>query len=143
MDTLLLNANWDLSVDADNNIALATDAYAIAQDVASAARTFLGEVWYNNNLGVPYLPLPLSGVVPTAAILGQRPSIPYTKAQLIAAGMTVPGVAAIKAFLTGPDLRTRALGGQLQITSTTGAFAVTGGPLQSGGIPWYVSAVSS
>lgn len=142
MNTLLLSTSWDLSVDDSGNIAMATGAYAIAQDVATACRTFQGECWYNRNLGVLYLPQPLSNVSPPASILGQRPSIPYLKAQLIAAGLTVPGTVAIKAFLTGPDLKTRTVGGQLQITDDTGTLSVTGGPLQAGGVPWYVQSTS-
>ena len=40
--TLLLDqTEWDLVLDASGNIALASPPYALAQDVASAVRTFL------------------------------------------------------------------------------------------------------
>ena len=41
MNTLLLDlTNWDLLVDASGNIAVASDPYSVAQDVASAVRVF-------------------------------------------------------------------------------------------------------
>ena len=45
--------DWDLCVDTSGNIALATEPYAIAQDVASACKTFLGECWYDTTYGIP------------------------------------------------------------------------------------------
>lgn len=55
MNTLYLTTdNWDLAVDANHNIALATDEYALAQDVASECKLFLGEFRYDTTKGVPY-----------------------------------------------------------------------------------------
>lgn len=133
MDTLLLTTAWDLTTDAQGDIALATGHYAVAQDVASAVRTFQGEVWYDTTAGVPYL----------QSILGKRPPLGFVKAKLIAAGLTVPTVAKIVCFLTGPGVD-RQLGGQLQIYNADGVLAalVTATTFQ-GGLPYYVSAVSS
>ena len=130
MDTLLLDDKWDLPVIDGNLFVVATGSLAIAQDVATAERTFLKECWYNWNLGVDWL-----------SILGKRPSIQYVKNQLIAVGMTVPGVVGIVCYLTGPGTD-RKISGQLQITDNTGAVSVVGGPLQAGVAPWYVQAVS-
>jgi hypothetical protein len=81
--TLLLDAAiWDLVMDASRNIALAAPPYAVAQDVASAARTFFGEVYYDTTIGVPYF----------AQILGQTPPVPVFEAYEVAAALTVPGV---------------------------------------------------
>ena len=55
MNTLYLTTDdWDLAVDANHNIALATDEYALAQDVASECKLFLGEFRYDTTKGVPY-----------------------------------------------------------------------------------------
>ena len=55
MNTLLLDTvAWDLVLDSNGNIALAQPPYATAQDVASAIRLFLGELWYDQTQGVPY-----------------------------------------------------------------------------------------
>ena len=83
MNTLLLDqSSWDLVLDASGNIAVASEPYSAAQDVASAIRTFLGEVWFDSTLGVPYL----------QKILGHAPPLSYLQAQLVAAAETVPGV---------------------------------------------------
>jgi hypothetical protein len=137
MNTLLLDLDsWDLTV-VNGNIALATGKYAIAQDVASACRTFRDEVWYDLSQGIPYL---LRGTnVSGAEILGQNPPVQYIKYQLVTTGETVPDVTSITCYLTGPDKATRQLGGQLQIFDDLGNFV---GAVQSdvffGGAPWYV-----
>lgn len=109
MQTMLLDSlRWDVILDADGNMALASDPYSAAQDVASACRTFLGEVYYATNLGIPYL----------GQILGQEPSQAFVKAQLEAAAATVPGVTNPVAFITG--LSARELSGQVQFTDSNG-----------------------
>ncbi len=69
-----------------SNIAVATDPYSVAQDVASAVRTFVGECYYQTNLGIPYF----------QQILGQLPALAFVKAQICAAAATVPLVARIR-----------------------------------------------
>lgn len=109
-NTLLLDQTiWDLCLDASGNIAMATPPYAVAQDAASAVRTFLGECWYNTALGIPYL----------GKILGVFP-VPYAliKAQCVAAALTVPGVVSAQMFIT--SIKNRQLSGQLQVTDSNG-----------------------
>lgn len=138
MNTLLLSeplteepSGWDLTLDAAGNLAVAIGPYAIAQDVASAVRLFLGELWYDTTSGVPY-----------DQILGQRPPLQFLKAQFVAAAMTVPGVASVLCFLTGPG-RNREVGGQVQITDNTGRLTVIESTtiLQPGVVPWYILSV--
>lgn len=113
MDTLLLDQTiWDLVRDASGNLAVATDPYSVAQDVASACRTFLDEVYYNTTDGVPYF----------QSILGKTPSASFIKAQLVIAASSVPGCNAPVVFLTG--LVGRALTGQVQFTDSNGAAQV-------------------
>lgn len=148
MDSLFLDpVTWDLTLDASGNIALCSAAapeptrtrrlaYAIAQNVACACRTFAGEVWYDTRLGVPYLP----------RILGRAPGTPppspqFIRAQLIAAGMTINDVRSVRCFLSGIGIG-RNLGGQLQITTADGILAVAQAEALTG-TPWYVSAVSA
>lgn len=84
MKTLLLdNTLWDLCKDAAGNIAVATAPYQRAQDVASAIKLFLGELWYNSEPGVPYY----------QTILGKAPPIQVFKDYMVRAALTVPGVA--------------------------------------------------
>ena len=107
--TLLLDrTTWDLVVDAAGNIALATEPYAIAQDVASAVRLFDGELWYDTARGIPYF----------EEVLGHAPPLPLLKALVEGAALTVPLVAAARAYVTGSQ--DRIVTGQVQVTTTTG-----------------------
>lgn len=115
MRTELLDVlRWDVILDADGNEAVATAPYSVAQDVASACRTFRGEVYYNTTLGVPYI----------GQILGKEPSNAFVKAQLEAAAAAVPGCNNPQAFITG--LSGRQLTGQVQFTDDNGAVQVAG-----------------
>lgn len=111
MNTLLLNpSTWDLILDANGNIAMASDPYSLAQDAASRIKTFLGEVWYDTTIGVPY-----------GTILGQRPPLAYLKQKMIDAAKTVPGVASAQCFIS--SISGRVVTGQVQIQTTTGQTA--------------------
>jgi len=115
VNTLLLDlTNWDLLSDANGNIAMASAPYSIAQDVASALRTFLGEVYYDVSIGISYW----------QSILGYLPPVALIKTQLISAALTVPGVISAQCFLQaiGAD---RVLSGQVQITVAAVATATT------------------
>jgi hypothetical protein len=112
--TLLLNRDtWDLCLDINGNIAVATEPYALAQDVASACKLFAGELYYDTTKGVPYF----------QQILGKRPPLSVFKAALVKAALTVPGIKSAVVFITGlgPD---REIDGQIQATTTSGGVVV-------------------
>jgi len=112
MKTLLLDVStWDLVLDVNGNIAVASDPYSLAQDAASAIKTFLGEVYYDTTLGVPYF----------QQILGQAPNIALMKAKFAEAATTVPGVASATVFIS--SIQGRTITGQVQIESTDGQTA--------------------
>lgn len=97
MNTLLLDtALWDLTKDASGNIAMAIDPYALAQDVASAIKTFLGEVWYDDTLGIPYF----------SQILGHTPPLSVFQEYLVGAALTVPGVVSASCVISSFEGRT-------------------------------------
>lgn len=107
--TLLLDqAAWDLVLDAGGNIAVANAPYSIAQDVSSAVRTFIGECWYDNSLGIPYW----------ENVLGQVPPLSYIKQQAVDAALTIPNVAQAQVVIDSFD--GRELTGQVQIIDTDG-----------------------
>ena len=108
MQTLLLDRTaWDLVLDANANIALASDPYSLAQDVASAVKCFQGECWFDTTVGIPQW-----------QILGEWPSLEFVRAQYEAAALTVPGVVAAKCVFTG--FENRVLSGQIQVTDEDG-----------------------
>jgi hypothetical protein len=111
--TLLLNpATWDLTVDIDGNIAVASEPYSYAQDVASACRLFQGDLYYDTTQGVPYWQM-----------LGRLPPIQFIKNAYTAAALTVPGITAANCFITG--IINRVISGQIQTTAVSGATSTT------------------
>mgnify|MGYP006266951187 CR=1 FL=1 len=109
-NTLLLDQTvWDLVLDANGNIALAGAPYSVAQDVASATRTFLGECWYNTSLGLPYW----------QEILGEFPPLSYVAQQIQNTALSVPDV--VEAQVNFTSFQNRVLAGQIQIIDTDGA----------------------
>jgi hypothetical protein len=90
-NTLLLDISaWDLVLDANGNIAMASPPYAIAQDVASAVRTFLGEVWYDTTEGIPYW----------TQVLGKLPPASLLIELINQTVLTVPGVVSARTIIT-------------------------------------------
>ncbi len=112
--TLLLDRTaWDLTVDVNGNIALASEPYSQAQDAASAVRVFEAEVWYDDSLGLPYFD----------RILGKQQPVQIFKAAAVKAAKTVPGVTDAKVYLT--SFNDRAVRGQVQITVPAGVQGVS------------------
>jgi hypothetical protein len=115
MNTLfLMPAQWDLALDSSGNIAVAGEPYSLAQDSASAIKTFTGDLFYAPTQGIPYL----------GSILGQLPPLSDIRAQYVAAALTVPGVVAAQVFFS--SFTNRVLAGQLQVTNRAGVITATG-----------------
>lgn len=111
MKTLLLDRTaWDIVLDAEGNMAIGEAPYAMAQDAASAVRTFKGECWYDTRLGIPYF----------EQILGQWPPLPLVKALMTKEVMAVPGVVEARVVISSTAGRT--LAGQIQITDKAGVI---------------------
>ena len=105
--TLLLDVGlWDLTLDASGNIALASPPYALAQDVASACRTVLAEVYYDDTIGVDYFGL----------LFGKTPPIAVFQDQFVEATLTVPGVTKAVCNVESFDNTTREVTGQVLFT---------------------------
>ena len=105
--TLLLdNSTWDIKLDDSGNIALAADPDSLAQDAASAIKTFVGECYWDTTVGIPYLTQVLGKSPPTIALL---------KELFVDAALTVPGVATAQCFIT--SLSDRSVSGQVQVVS--------------------------
>lgn len=109
MKSLLLDRDaWDLVLDAAGNIAVCTEPYAIAQDVANACRLFAGELWYDTTKGVPYF----------QEILGHWPPLAVVRAHLTKAALSVPGVVSARVVIL--KFEDRAVTGQVQFTDANG-----------------------
>lgn len=119
MRTILLGADtWDMVIDASGNIAVADVPYALAQDAASAIKTFLGEVYYDTTLGVPYLNNSNAAAATNSPLMGGPINLPALKAALVTAAKTVPGVTSATVFIS--SVRNRVVSGQVQVTDSDG-----------------------
>lgn len=115
MKTMLLDVTTvDLVLDAAGNWAIASDPYSMAQDAASAIRTFLGECWYNTTLGIPYF----------QSFFGKAPNLALMKAKFAQQAMLVPGVVSAKVFIT--SVVGRKVTGQVQVTDAAGNVTPAG-----------------
>lgn len=113
LNTLLLDTDaWDLVLDASGNIAMASPPYSLAQDVASAVRTFLSEVFYDTTQGIPY-PTQVLGQIPPAALLTQLISNQ---------ALTVSGVVSAQTVIT--SFNARSVQGQIQFTDESGGTTI-------------------
>ncbi len=116
--TILLDVEtWDFVIDSNANVARADPPYALAQDVASAIKTFLDEVWYDTTLGIPYF----------QQILGMTPPIPIFVQYLIASivfnaqnNTGVPGVVSAQVLIQSFDATTGAVKGQVLFVDVNG-----------------------
>ena len=109
MQTLLLDpATWDLVLDINGNIAVASNPYSLSQDAASAIKLFQGELYYDTARGIPYWP----------EILGHLPPVNVMKAAFVSAAELVPDVVKARVFLESFENRT--VTGQVQILDQTG-----------------------
>lgn len=110
MKSLLLDrTTWDFVVDANGNLAVCSEPYAVLQDAATAVRTWAGECWYDTTLGLPYSTDIFSGPQQSAVL----------RAQAEQAAMSVPGVMAAQCVVLGPRVD-RSVGGAIIITLTSG-----------------------
>lgn len=116
MNTVLLDrTTWDFLMNANGSLAVASDAYAIAQDVASAVRVFEGEVYYDTSQGLPY----------RQKILGRGQSLALFNTDAEAAAMTTPGVVSARA-VTAVLRNTRQITGSILISDTEGNANLVG-----------------
>lgn len=107
--TLLLDTvAWDLVVDSNGNIAVASPPYSVEQDICSAVRTFLGECYFDDSQGVPYL----------QKILGQHPPLTVFQSAIEDAAMSVSDVKSAICVIS--DFSDRTVTGQIQFTRTDG-----------------------
>jgi hypothetical protein len=112
--TMLLDRdNWDLCLSTTGDLAIASEPYSQAQDIAAECRLFAGEAWYDTTRGIAYF----------AEVLGQFQPVQLLKQQLAAAAARVPGVAAVQVYLDAID--GRSVTGQVQFSTDQGPQVLT------------------
>jgi hypothetical protein len=112
--TLTLDTSaWDLTLDGAGNIATSTGLYAMAQNVANAARLFRGEAWFAKEKGVPHFEIELGHPC--------RISEPVLRSRVKRAALAVDGV--VDAFVTLSAEDGRVTGGEILIAASDGQTA--------------------
>ena len=104
---------WDIYLDANGNLELTDPDSSIAQDVASSVRTFEGECWYNNTLGMPYF----------QAIFGKSPPNSLVVSNIRDQAFTIVGVNTVN--VVGVGLQGRTIRGVIVINAPTNPITVT------------------
>lgn len=114
---LLAVDTWDLCLDANGNWAVAEAPYQLAQDGSSAIRTFLGEVWYDKTLGIPY----------KTNVQGQNPPLTVLQEYMVnvVVNQSTPSNADVtiesaQCIVTSFDRETRKVEGQVQFVDSDG-----------------------
>jgi len=119
--SLLLDAEWDIQLDASGNIAVTTGDYAVAQNVSNAVRLFTDDAYYDPDRGIPHF----------AITLGRKPSMSVFRAVVRQAALGVDGVRAaeVKDLVLaqrdaqspdGSSVTPRTLTGDIQLTMEDG-----------------------
>ena len=109
----LSTASWDLTLNAQKHIAIATGAQSIAQQVACAIRVWLGELYYDTTQGINFI-----------AIFTRTSNTSVLAASINAVALLVPGVLSAKTTLAPLNTTTRqvsSLSGVISIVTTTSA----------------------
>lgn len=108
-DFLLEQSTWDLIATATGDIAICTEPYATAQEVACECKLFRGEGYYLPLLGIPY----------NQEILGQAPNMSLLQSLMQTAALNVPGVETAQA-VTYLDRTTREAKGVILVSTRSG-----------------------
>lgn len=112
--TLLLDQQWDLTLDKSGRIAVAEGAYATAQNVANECRLFTNDAYFETDRGIPYYLI----------ALGKKLSPSVLRARLRDAAYLVEDVEDVTdVVLESLDTETRRVTGEIQFTSKEGENA--------------------
>lgn len=103
------NDSWDILLDGAGNLAITSDKQAVAQDVATACLSHLGEVWFDTTLGIPWL----------SEIVGKNSSVSYIQNQMEEEALRLPYVAQALATVIF-DREKRKASGLITVIDTQG-----------------------
>lgn len=109
---LLDRKTWDVTSDGVGRIALTTDDYATAQNVANEARLFTEDAYFIQDQGIPHFTVEL----------GRRVNASVLRSYLRRAALSVSDVREVLSVeITAFDPTTRTLTGDMQLTTVEGA----------------------
>lgn len=110
--TLMLDDSWDITLNNDGKIKVATGAYAIAQNGSNAVRLFQRDAYFDQQKGIPHFDVELGHSIA---------AVPILEARIRQALLQVEGISDALAVLEVE--KERILGGNAYITLTGGETA--------------------
>ena len=110
--TLMLDDNWDLTLNSDGKIKMATGAYAIAQNGCNATRLFTKDAYFDQQKGIPHFDIELGHGIA---------AVPIIESRIKQALLNVEGISDALAVLEVE--KDRVLGGNAYITLAGGENA--------------------
>lgn len=113
MLSLLLDKNWDITLDSAGNLAVADNDYSIAQAVANAVKLFTNDAYFDTQAGIPHFEISLKRNVSASVV----------RARIKEAAENVPGVKSATVNII--EIKDNALQAEILITlenNTTAAI---------------------
>ncbi len=109
MSSLLLSADWDISLDSNGDLKTTEGNYATAQNAACRCRAFTNDMYFNQADGVPHFLVDIS----------QRPnpSVVATAMEKVAVGTEDVSKASMRNISLSPS---RTLEGEIYLTLDSG-----------------------
>lgn len=104
--SLMLDSNWDITLNGAGRIAQTTGKYAIAQNVANAVRLFTRDAFFDQEAGIPHFDIEL----------GHNPPLSVLRARIKAAALAVDGVVSAVVDLDTP-IQGRTITGSILLTT--------------------------
>jgi len=99
--------SWDLTLNANGALKTVSNPYSIAQDVACALKTVLGECYFDNTIGIPYYEQLLGRPVTISTVISKLKTESERLSTVKSANVTLV-----------PDRSTRVTKGYITITDT-------------------------
>ncbi len=82
MISLLLNNNWDITLNDNGSLKTADPNYSTAQTVANAVKLFTGDAYFNTDIGIPHFEITLK----------RNPALSVIRSHIKKAAMSVSNV---------------------------------------------------
>lgn len=104
MLSLLLDKNWDITVDSSGNLAVVDNNYSIAQAVANAVKLFTNDAYFDTQAGIPHFEISLKRNVSTTVV----------RTRIKEAAESVPGVKSATVNIV--EINNNTLQAEIQLT---------------------------
>lgn len=113
MLSLLLDKNWDITLNENGSLKTADKNYSIAQTVANAVKLFINDAYFNTDIGIPHFDVTLK----------RNPALSVIRSHIKKAAVSVDGVKNAAVIINNDN---GIIQGEITITLENGETAVIG-----------------